>query len=226
MTRIVLIHATRVAMAPIEAGFARAWPEVETLSILEEGLSSDAASGRVSAEVLDQRINALADYAMGLAPDAILYTCSAFGTGIETASARLDLPVLKPNEAMFDAALGAGGQIAMLYTFPPAVAGMEQEFSDAAHRKQARATLNSIFVADALDALKSGDADTHDRLIAEAAADVAGVDAIMLAHFSMSRAAEMARAQTDIPVLTSPDAAIDKLKRVLAPANAKGQSAC
>lgn len=68
MTRIVLIHATRVAMAPIEEAFARLWPEAETLSILEEGLSSDAASGRVSGAALDRRINALADYAMGLAP--------------------------------------------------------------------------------------------------------------------------------------------------------------
>lgn len=219
MTRIVLIHATRVAMAPIDAAFARLWPEAQTVSILEEGLSSDAATGRVSGAVLDQRINALADYAMGLAPDAILYTCSAFGAGIEEAAARLDIPVLKPNEAMFEAAIGAGGRITMLYTFRPAVEGMEQEFSDEVARAQAGAELSSIEVPDALNALKAGDGATHDRLIAEAAARVSGADAIMLAHFSMSRAADRARAQIDIPVLTSPDAAIAKLKRVLSPNN-------
>lgn len=114
----------------------------------------------------------------------------------------------------------------MLYTFPPAVAGMEQEFSAEAARAQAGSVLSSAFVPAALDALKAGDDATHDRLIAEAAAGLSGADAIMLAHFSMSRAAAMARARTDLPVLTSPDAAIAKLKRVLAPENAKGPSAC
>ncbi|MCJ7872805.1 hypothetical protein [Phaeobacter sp. J2-8] len=118
MTRIVLIHATRVAMAPIDDAFKRLWPDAETISILEEGLSADAASGRVDATELDRRINVLADYAMDLAPDAILYTCSAFGAGIETAAARLDIPVLKPNEAMFEAAVASGGNATMLYTFP------------------------------------------------------------------------------------------------------------
>jgi len=222
--RIVLIHATRVAMAPIDEAFARLWPVAETLSILEEALSSDAASNRVGPAALDRRINALADYAMGLAPDAILYTCSAFGTGIEEAAARLDIPVLKPNEAMFETAIAAGGRIAMLYTFPPAVAGMAQEFRDAA--VQAGCVLTPVEVPGALDALKSGDGATHDRLIAEAAAQVSDADTILLAHFSMSRAAEMARASTDIPVLTSPDAAIEKLKRMLLPETARELRAC
>lgn len=226
MTRIVLIHATRVAMAPIDDAFKRLWPDAETISILEEGLSADAASGRVDATELDRRINVLADYAMDLAPDAILYTCSAFGAGIETAAARLDIPVLKPNEAMFEAAVASGGNAIMLYTFPPAVAGMELEFTEETARGDADATLTSVAVPDALAALKAGDGKTHDQLIAQAAANVRNADAIVLAHFSMSRAADAVRACTDIPVLTSPDAAIDKLKRILAPANAKGTLEC
>lgn len=226
MTRIVLIHATRVAMSPIEEAFKRLWPDAETISILEEGLSSDAASGRVDSNELNRRINVLADYAMDLAPDAILYTCSAFGTGIEAAAARLDIPVLKPNEAMFEAAVANGGNVTMLYTFPPAAKGMELEFTEEANRRSTPATLTSVAVSGALAALKEGDCQTHDQLIAQAAADIVDTDAIVLAHFSMSRAADAVRARTDIPVLTSPDAAIEKLKRILGSANAKGTLEC
>lgn len=214
--RIALIHATRVAIDPIEAAFRALWPGAETVSILEEGLSADLATGRATREALDARIGALADYAMGLGPDGILYTCSAFGTGIETAAARLRVPVLKPNEAMFEAAIRAairsGGQVAMLYSFPPAKAGMEQEFAAAA---RGAAALRSVFVPDALDALKAGDGARHDRLIAEAAAEIRDADAIMLAHFSMSRAGAAAGKRTAIPVWTSPETAIRKMQELL-----------
>lgn len=213
--RIVLIHATRVAIAPIEAAFAEFWPQAETVSILEEGLSLDLAQERMSRAALDERINALADYATGLWPEALLYTCSSFGTGIERAAARLALPVLKPNEAMFDAALDAGTRIVMLYTFPPAVQGMEEEFRAAAKTKGKPAEITSIFVPDALDLLKSGDQAAHDALIAQAARDLPACDAVMLAHFSMTSAAKVVRAATSRIVLTSPEAAVKALHQRL-----------
>lgn len=214
-TRIVLIHATRVAIDPIEAAFRACWPAALTISILEEGLSVDLAEGRVSRQELDVRILRLAEYAMEIGPDAILFTCSSFGTGIAQASARLSIPVLKPNEAMFDAAIGAGGRAVMLYSFPPAKQGMEEEFAEAARQAGANAELRSVFVKDALDALKAGDAETHDQLVAEAAANINDADAIMLAHFSMSRAVGVARARTSLPILTSPETAISKLQDLL-----------
>ncbi|TKW63732.1 MAG: arylsulfatase [Paracoccus denitrificans] len=209
--RIALIHATRVAIDPIEAAFHALWPAAETVTILEEGLSADLASGRVSQVQLDARIVALADYAMGLGPDGILYTCSSFGVGIAAAARRLPVPVLKPNEAMFDAAIQAGGRVAMLYSFPPAKPGMEQEFAAAS----AGMTMRSVFVPGALEALRSGDVAGHDELVAEAAAEIRDADAIMLAHFSMSRAADAARARTAVPVLTSPETAIRRMQEML-----------
>lgn len=213
--RIVLIHATRVAIEPIETAFASLWPEVEIVSILEEGLAADRASARVDLDDLNERIVDLAKYAMRLAPDAILYTCSSFGGGIEAAAEKLAIPVLKPNEAMFSAALNAGTSVVMLYTFLPAAAGMEQEFQAEALRVGSAAQLRSIFVEGALDALKAGDVKRHNALVSQAAANVTGADVILLAHFSMTSAAAAVRLTTATPVLTSPEAAIDKLRGCL-----------
>lgn len=207
--RIVLIHATRVAMDPVERAFAALWPEAETVSILDEGLSSDLAAGRATREALDARINALADYAMGMAPDAILYTCSSFGTGIEQAAQRLPVPLLKPNEAMFDEAIAAGGRVVMLYTFGPAAEGMVREYREACGQD-----LACVHAPGAIEALKAGDAAAHDRLLAEAVAGIEA-DTLMLAHFSMAGAAPGLRALTPAKLLTSPDAAVRRLQTLL-----------
>ncbi|SCZ67213.1 hypothetical protein SAMN04488118_1079 [Epibacterium ulvae] len=213
--RIALIHATRVAVEPIETATKELWPDADIITILEEGLSADRASGVATLDELNARIVRLARYAEKMNPDGILYTCSAFGSGIEEAAATSDIPILKPNEAMFEAAFFEGDDIAMIYTFAPACKGMEDEFVKEAAARKSSARIRSVYAEGALNALKAGDAETHDRLIAEAAKTVGKADAILLAHFSMARAASAVRAVTDVPVLTSPEAAIHKLQAAL-----------
>jgi aspartate/glutamate racemase len=214
--RIALIHATPVAVEPIHQALAAAWPEAQPVNILDDSLSLDrAAAGEIS-PALTERIVALATYARGIGSDGILFTCSAFGSAIETAAGLLDIPVLKPNEAMFEAAIGQGRAVAMIATFLPARAGMEAEFADEAARLGSDARLTSIVVEAAMTALKAGDAETHNRLVADAVRTLTGFDTIVLAHFSTSRAADAVRRVVGIPVLTSPDAAVAKLRRLIA----------
>jgi hypothetical protein len=66
-----------------------------------------------------------------------------------------------------------------------------------------------------MEALKHGDFATHDRLLAEHAVKLAQCDAILLAHFSTSRAVEVVRRVVRMPVLTSPNAAVAKLRRLV-----------
>ena len=126
--RIALIHAVTVAVAPVETAFRELWPEADCANILDNSLSVDRErDGRLTA-AMTGRIIALAEYGLATGAAAILFTCSAFGEAIEAAAARLPIPVLKPNEAMFEAALNAGRRIGMLATFAPSVASMEDEF--------------------------------------------------------------------------------------------------
>lgn len=213
--RIALIHATPIAVDPINAVFAQRWPQAETVNILEDSLSRDRAKAADMTEALTNRIVRLTEYACLTGCEAVLFTCSAFGSAIEQAATRVDVPVLKPNEAMFEAAIGKGGRVAMLYTFPPAREGMEAEFREEADRLNPGATIASIFVEGAVEAVRAGDTETHNRLVAAAAARLDGFEAIILAHFSTARALKSVQDVTDIPVLSSPDAAVVKLKHLL-----------
>jgi len=221
MPRIALIHAVAVAMAPVHAAFDELWPQAECVDILDTSLSRDRErEGRLT-ETMVGRFLLLAKYAEDNGAAGILFTCSAFGEAIEQAAAKARVPVLKPNEAMFEAALAPTGQargrrLGMLATFAPSVAGMEAEFRDIAGAAGSAAMLDSYCVAGAMAALQAGDGATHDRLLAEAAPRFADRDAVLLAHFSTSRAAAAVRAAIRCPVLTAPGAAVTRLKGLLA----------
>jgi Asp/Glu/hydantoin racemase len=210
--RIVLIDAVTVAMPPVEAAFQALWPEAERVNLLDDSLSPDRARDGRLTPAMTERLRMLGRYAATIGADGILFTCSAFGDAIRAAARHTAMPVLTPNEAMFEAALGAGRRIGMLATFEPSVAGMEEEFHAAAGDT---ASIESLCVPDAMAALKAGDADEHNRLLAQAAPRLAHCDAIMLAHFSTSRALDAVSAAFDGPVLTSPAAAVDKIRRAL-----------
>ncbi|MBB4683396.1 aspartate/glutamate racemase family protein [Amycolatopsis jiangsuensis] len=214
--RIVLLHATPVAMDPVNAAMASLWPEAEAVNLLDDGLTIDRAKdGPDLSEELIRRFVDFGRYARRSGADGILITCSAFGPAIDRMQEELPLPILRPNDAMFRSAIAAGGRIGMLATFAPAVATMEEEFRRFAAEAGAPTTLETIVVPDAIEVLRQGDADSHNRLVAEMAPQFAGHDAIMLAHFSTSRAAEQVRAEVQVPVFAAPEAAVLRMKSLL-----------
>ena len=218
--RVALIHALAHSVAPINAEFARAWPECERMNLLDDSLSADLAR---SAAGLDARMTgrflALAGYALDAGADGILFTCSAFGPCIDAVAARWPgVPVLKPNEAMIEEAVRlataapGGGRIGLVATFAPTLSSMPAEFP-------AGVVVVPVLAEGALAALDRGDAATHDRLAADAArrAVAQGCDVVALAQFSLARAAPAVAAAVAVPVVTTPASAVRALRARLAP---------
>jgi hypothetical protein len=214
--RIALIHALRHSIAPIEQAFSRLWPEARLANLLDDSLSTDLAQDGALTPAMAERFHLLSRYAASSGADGILFTCSAFGPCIEACARELaPMPVLKPNEAMIEEAVaeaGPTGRIGLLATFAPTLATMPNEFASVAPR----VTLVPALAAEALAALDRGDAAAHDRLAADAARKLAGCDVVALAQFSLSSAAALVAASTGRKVLTTPDSAVRKLRRLLA----------
>ena len=214
--RVALIHAVKPAMAPVHEAFARLWPAAECTDLLDTALAIDRARDGELTPAMFARVATLADYAAGTGAAAILFTCSAFGEAIDAAAARSAIPVLKPNEAMFEMALRAGRRIGMLATFAPSVAGMEGEFRSLAARQRREARLETVCVEAARQALDAGDGAAHDRLLAEAAPRLSHCDVVLLAHFSTAQAEAAVSAALSCRVLTAPGAAVIRLKSLVA----------
>ena len=213
MTRISLIHATPLAIEPVVSAFRSNWPDAEVFNCLEDSLTTDLkAAGTVDSAIIE-RFKILGRYAANTGADGILFTCSAFGEAIEEVASDLGpLPVLKPNEAMFEEALSSGKRIAMIATFEPSVPSMQREFELMADKLNPDATLQTACVPEAMAALGNGDVQSHNRMIAEAAGQFSDQDVLMLAQFSMASALDDVQKQVSIPVLTSPMSAIPKLR--------------
>jgi Asp/Glu/hydantoin racemase len=208
--RITLIHALKHSIAPIEAAFARLWPHASLMNLLDDSLSADLArDGNLTTAIAD-RFLLLGRYAASTGADAILFTCSAFGPCIEAvAREQAPMPVLKPNEAMIEQAVARGHRIGLLSTFAPTLVSMPREFPGSVE-------IVPKLAAGALAALDRGDRAEHDRLVAEASRDLRDCDLVALAQYSMAPAAPLVAEASRLPVLTTPDSAVLKLKQLLA----------
>jgi hypothetical protein len=227
-TRIALIHATPLAVEPIQAAFQRYWPQVRTMNLLDDSLSVDRAQAGQLTDAMVQRFIDLAQYVKRTGCTGILFTCSAFGPAIEAAGRAAGLPTLKPNEAMFEQALALDSrrvavsakpnptearplQLGLVATFQASLPSMTDELQAMAGRRGISLAVRTAFVPGAMDDLAQGRAAEHHRKIAEGARTLAGCDAVMLAQFSMAAALPIVQAEMACPVLSSPDCAVHAL---------------
>jgi len=216
--RIALIHALSLSLAPVLQVFEEHWPEAELVNILDDSLSVDLRRAQTLTGQITRRIISLGEYAHDAGADAILFTCSAFGEAIDALEATLDIPVLKPNEAMFDEAILAGGKIGMLTTFGPSVPSMEAEFQEQAASLTCPPVLKTVLVEEAMNKLSSGDVEGHNRLLKQAALFYfAHFDIVMLAQFSTAQAFNSVSSVTSGRTLTSPKSAVLRLKDKVSP---------
>lgn len=218
--RVALIHATALAMEPIQSAFRQHWAEARRMNLLDDSLSVDRAEAGSLTPAMVQRFIDLAGYAKRAGCNAILFTCSAFGPAIEAAGAAVGLPTLKPNEAMFEDALacspargGVALKLGLIATFEASITSMSAELQDMARQRGRQVELHTRFVPEAMQDLAEGRAAEHHRKIAITARSLRECDLVMLAQFSMAAALPVVQAELSCPVLSSPDCAVLALQK-------------
>jgi hypothetical protein len=225
--RITLISALAESPGPAGAAMRKVWPEAAFNNLIDDSLASDlAASDEITREITERFLQ-LGRYAAGAHGSegptrGILFTCSAFGPAIARVKADLVIPVVAPNEGAFEAALDIcarapeGGHVGLVVSFAGSAVPLSIELMAMADARRLRRPTISIAIAQgALEALQHGDAETHDRLVAEAAQPMPKADVTVIGQFSMARAASLVAASRVEPVLTTPEAAVRKLRRLV-----------
>ena len=149
--------------------------------------------------------------------DAVLVTCSSIGPGVTLAQQLFEIPVLRIDEAMAEAAVRQASTIGVLATLrttlDPTTALLRRKAAEAGRSVK----LVECLCEDAFPAVLAGDTETHDRILRKALLeDLQGVDAIVLAQASMARVvATLAPDALSAPVLSSPESAVLRVGQVL-----------
>jgi len=220
MKTVGLVHAVLPALAPMRDVLARRLPDVRVINVLDEGLLSEAERlGGLVPETLDRMENVI-----GLLQkanvDAVLLTCTAYSPAVPEMRRRFgSLPILAVDQTMVDKAITLGRRIGVLATVQ---AGLDQQvvlLNEAAARTGTPIEIVPSFHADAMDALRRGDRDAHDRILLDALPSLLErVDVALLAQVSMSPLAAKLPANLPKPVLSSPELAAERLTEILAAA--------
>jgi len=226
-SRITLISALAQSPEPACSAMAEIWPEALVNNLVDDSLARDFAELGDMTPGIFERFMTLGRYAAQArgargATAGILFTCSAFGPAIDRVKADLSIPVVAPNEGAFEEALDicravtGDGRIGLLLSFAGSLKPLSSEMlAMAAARGQAAPEIVSGIAEGALEALQSGDAERHDRLIIERAGRMPPTDVLIIGQFSMARAAPRVASCRTEAVLTTPHAAVRKLRRLV-----------
>jgi Asp/Glu/hydantoin racemase len=209
--RIFILHPTSLTVEPIEAAFRRNWPQARRLNLVDESLYDELDADGTITPAIRRRIRLRFEYCVEARADAIMFNGTTFGPAVDDARADLPVPVLKPIEALASDILASGRKFVVLSASKRSIPVIlaEIEAATAGHA----ITLEGRWVADAREAIMSGDVEKHDRLVVEAAEAVVDCDAVVLGQVPMASAGGRIKPRPGRAVLTSPDSAVLRLKK-------------
>jgi Asp/Glu/hydantoin racemase len=216
--KIGLIH-TSATLVPMFQQLCQAkLPGVATFNIVDDSLIKDViVAGRLTPQVA-RRVAGHVAAAGEAGAELILVTCSSIGRAVEASSSFSDVPVLRVDQPMADAAVAAGRRIGVVAT----LATTMEPTADLIRRRAASAgkevEVTARLCEGAFEALMSGNTAKHDESVRAALEELSGkVDVIVLAQASMARVADAIPAGSRrVPIMASPPLAIDHLAALFA----------
>jgi Asp/Glu/hydantoin racemase len=122
------------------------------------------------------------------------------------------VPILKIDDPLYARVASAPGRVGLICTTPSTVAPSRALLAAHAQSAGREIPAESVLCGAAFEALASGQRDLHDRLVCEAAAELAPrVDRIVLAQASLAHLAEPLADQLGLPVFTSPELLVQEV---------------
>lgn len=216
--RIGVISPMSLVVPDIEDGFRELWPEAQVGHTIDDMIYFDYIGGsRIYTSEIHARVTSLVDQSSKGNPDAMIFTGSVFCEPIERLRPRYKMPLLTAFDGLIDSAFAAGRRFGIITTSPWSLEDLTRDITRYANANGLDFTTKSEVREDARKViLVEKDRDRHDRMIADSAARMPDVDALLLGQFSLSLAYHKIAHVPGRKVLTTTRTAIEKLQRVVA----------
>lgn len=202
---IAFLHTSDVHIATFDALRDRLAPDVELLHEVRADLLQDMTPGGCCAPGFLSGTRAVLT-ALSEPPAAlVLCTCSTLGPLAEAIAEAEDLPFLRFDRPMAEAAIAQADKIAVMGCLEGAVHATQLLISDAAQKSGRQIDLQSCCYPELWDIFCSGELAQYHAAVARHLSAVAETaDLIVLAQASMAPALASAAA-ISVPVLSSPE---------------------
>lgn len=212
-----LIHTSHTLIPVFQELCKQHLPGVTTFNIVDDSLVRNIRERGEVTPAIYKRVADYVDSAIDSGADYVLVTCSSIGAAIEAAAENAKVPVLRVDQPMADLAVQTGKRIGVIATLSTTL----EPTSDLVKRRAALAgkeiELTAKLCNGAFEALMSGDAATHDSIVADALRELSKqVDVILLAQASMARVVDtLSDEDKRVPIVASPPTAIKHLATVI-----------
>ncbi|MFP5207935.1 MAG: aspartate/glutamate racemase family protein [Acidobacteriota bacterium] len=213
-----LIHTSSTLVSVFASLCHHHIPEAKLFHMVDETLIQDTIRAGALRKLTIRRLVDQIASAEAAGADAVLVTCSSIGPGVRVAQQIFDIPVIRIDDAMAEAAVHQARTIGVLATLrttlSPTTALLREKAAEAARPVE----IVECLCADAFPAVLAGDTETHDQILRKALVeDLRGVDVIVLAQASMARVVDtLPPGALRAPVFSSPELAVQVARRALA----------
>lgn len=198
-----VIHATTMAIKPIEKAFQDTFSGIKLLHLVDTGLvPMIKEQGKLTPAII-RRFARLLESAEESGVDCIQLTCSAFNNVTAILQPLCTAKLFRSDEGMLDQALEYEriGLISTMKETPPALISYLEE-------KRPGIQVKSLVNDQAFQLMLRGETAEHDRLVIDMISSMVDVDVIVLAQYSLAHLEKAVAVQ--VPVLTGPKAAADR----------------
>lgn len=213
---VYAIHTGPVLVDPIRSLVKELLPGVRLVNVVDDGMLAELREAGGLTPGVSRRLIGYGMLAAGAGADAILSCCSSVGEATEMLARIVNIPVIRIDDAMARQAVEAGSRIAVIATLATTLEPTRNLIARRAAERQREVTIASYVVEGAFDALIGGDGAKHDERV-KAVIDQAASenDVVVLAQGSMARLAAARQGASKVPVLTSPRAGVESLRKHL-----------
>jgi len=217
MKTVVAIHTAMPMVEPTKELFARHLPDVRLINIVDDSLIQDVIEAGEVPSAVKKRLMNYYHSSIDAGADVIFNTCSSVGDIALKAKELLDVPLVKIDDSMAEAAVNESSSIGVLATLPTTLNPTVRLIQYFAEKMGKEVKISEGLAAGAFQAVIAGDTDKHDQLILDAAEKLAPqVDLFVLAQGSMARMENQIAGTTGKKVLSSPERGVLNVKEVLA----------
>ncbi len=205
MKKVVCVHTAMALVGPLTETFRELIPEVQVEHIAESSLIKEVIANNAVTPAVRRRLLDYYNAAADSGADIIFNTCSSVGDIADLGNSISRVPVFRIDRPMAERAVQEAKRIGVISTLPTTLDPTCRLLKNCAAEAGKEITLVEGLADGAFAAGQSGDSETHDRLIAEAAQRIAdSVDLFVLAQGSMARMEQRLSELTGKPVLSSP----------------------